>query len=173
VLSEGSAEKMESSGAWKRSVVIYCSVVFAASWSLWIAAERSGDAATQLSFAFVHLDVSQKSVLVMLGNVVPGIVALIIKLLDEERPLSNFLVRPPKSPRLLYVFAVVAPLAVSLTMFLAQENLHLSALAVLRLGDFVRLFFVNILLAPLWEKIGWRGYLLPTLAKQCGLVARP
>jgi membrane protease YdiL (CAAX protease family) len=162
---------MESSGAWKRSAVIYCGLVFVVSWSLWIAAGRSGDATTEVSFLFLHLDLSQKSVLVMLGNVVPGIVAVIMKLLDDERPLRGFLVRlgSPKSPKLLYVFAVVAPLAVNLTMFLAQENLNLSALASLRLGDFVRLFFVNILLAPLWEEIGWRGYLLPTLSKQIGL----
>src|ERR1019366_4961740 len=89
----GSAEKMESSGAWKRSAVIYCGLVFVVSWSLWIAAGRSGDATTEVSFLFLHLDLSQKSVLVMLGNVVPGIVAVIMKLLDDERPLRGFLVR--------------------------------------------------------------------------------
>jgi uncharacterized protein len=162
---------MESSGAGKRSAIIYCALVFMVSWSLWIAASNLGDATTEVSFLFFHLDLSQKSVLVMFGNVVPGIVAVIMKLLDDERPLRSFLVRlwSPKSPKFLYTFAVVAPLAVNLTMFLAQENLKLSALASLGVGDFVRLFFVNILLAPLWEEIGWRGYLLPALSKQAGL----
>ena len=162
---------MESSGAWKRSAIIYCGLVFVVSWSLWIVAGKAGDATTQVSFLFLHLDLSQKSALVMLGNVVPGIVAMIMKLLNDERPLRSFLVRlgPPKSPRLLYVFAVVAPVAVNLTMFLVQEGLTLSAFAGLRFGDFVRLFFVNILFAPLWEEIGWRGYLLPMLSKQIGL----
>jgi membrane protease YdiL (CAAX protease family) len=162
---------METSSAWKRSATIYCGIVFIASWSLWIAAGRSGDATTEVSFLFLHLDISQKSVLIVLGSVVPGIVGLIMKLLDDQRPLRSFLIQlgPPKSPKLLYVFAVFAPLAVNLTMFMAQENLNLSALAGLRLGDFTRLFFVNILLGPLWEEIGWRGYLLPTLSKQIGL----
>lgn len=162
---------MENSGAWKRPAIIYCSLVFVMSWSLWLAAGRSGDAPTEVSFLFLHVDLSPKSVLVMFGNVVPGIVAVIMKLLNDERPLRSFLVRlrPPKSPKFLYVFAVVAPLAVNLAMFLAQENLNLRAFASLSLGDFVRLFSVNILLAPLWEEIGWRGYLLPTLSKEIGL----
>jgi membrane protease YdiL (CAAX protease family) len=105
------------------------------------------------------------------GPVFGGWVTIIMKLLNDERPLRSSLLRfySPKSGRLLFLFAVVAPIAVNLAMFVTQENLSLRALASLRWGDFVRLFLVNILLAPLWEEIGWRGFLLPTLSKKTGL----
>jgi membrane protease YdiL (CAAX protease family) len=163
---------MVNPARWKLSATIYCSLVFVLSWSLWIVAGRSGDSTLELTFLSLHLHLSQESVLVMLGNLAPGFIAVIMRLPQQGRAqVGSFpiQIRPAKSPKLLYVFAVLAPLAINLTMFLTQENLSPSALASLRLGNFIRLFGVNILLAPLWEEIGWRGYLLPMLSKQIGL----
>jgi membrane protease YdiL (CAAX protease family) len=164
-------DAMENSGNRKRSAIIYCCLAFAVSWSLWVAAEKSGETPMTISVLFLHFHFSQKLVLVVLGNVAPGLIAVVMALLNEEKPFRIFLAQfcPTKSLGGLYIFAIFAPLAINLAMFMAQENLRMSAFANLRLGDFVRLFGVNILLAPLWEEIGWRGFLLPTLSKQTGL----
>ena len=166
-----STDAKDNSGGRKQSAIIYCCLVFVMSWSLWFAAEKSGDATMNVNILFLHLQLSQKTVLVIFGNLAPGLIAVVIALLNEEKPFRNFLaqLRPPKISGGLYVFAIFAPLAINLAMFMAQENLSMNAFANLRLGDFVRLFGVNILLAPLWEEIGWRGYLLPTLSKLTGL----
>jgi uncharacterized protein len=159
---------MENPARLKHSAIIYCCLVFIVSWSLWIAAERSGDAPLNFSVLFLHFHFSQETVLVILGNLVPGLIAIVMGLLNEEKPFRNFL-RPPKSPKLLYAVAIFAPLAINLAMFMDQEKLNLSAFARLHLSRFVRLFLANILLAPLWEEMGWRGYLLPALSKRIGL----
>jgi membrane protease YdiL (CAAX protease family) len=159
---------MENLGNGKRSAIIYCCLVFIVSWSLWIAAERPGDVTLNISVLLLDFHISRETVLVILGNLAPGLIAIVMGLLNEEKPFCNFL-RPPKAPKFLYAFAIFAPLAIKLAMLMAQENLSLSAFAGLRLSGFVRLFLANILLAPLWEEIGWRGYLLPTLSTQIGL----
>jgi membrane protease YdiL (CAAX protease family) len=159
---------MENLGSRKHSAIIYCCLVFVVSWSLWIAAGGSSDAPLNFSVLFLDFHFSQETVLVILGNLAPGVIAIVMGLLKKEKPFRNFL-RTPRAPSFLYAFAIFAPLAIRLAMFMVQENLSLSAFARLRLRRFVAWFLVNILLAPLWEEMGWRGYLLPTLSKQLGL----
>ncbi len=126
-----STDATENSGNRNRSAIIYYCLAFLVSWSFWIAAERSGDAPMNVSLLFLHVQLSQKSVLVMFGNLAPGFIAVVMGLLNEEMQFHSFLVqlRPPKSPKLLYAFAIFAPLAINLAMFMAQENLSLNAFA--------------------------------------------
>ena len=130
----------------------------------------ANDGMTSLDILFLHLQLSHKSILIILGNLVPGFVAIGMELLNEDRPFCTLLaqLRIPASSRMLYVIAIFAPLAINLAMFTAQIGLNPNAISGLRLSDFIRLFLLNILLAPLWEEIGWRGFLFPTLSKRTG-----
>ena len=90
---------MENPGRWKHSAIIYCCLVFVISWSLWISAERSGDATLNFSILLLDVHIPRETVLVILGNVAPGLVAIVMGLVNGEKPFRNFL-RPPKAPKL-------------------------------------------------------------------------
>lgn len=153
-------------GGWKYHTVLYCGVVFVVSWSLWYAAGMIDDTTWNISFLFFHLEIPQSSALTVLGNLVPGLVAVIIVLIVGGKECSDYFsqLRIPRCSGLLYSFAVLAPVIVVLLMFLAQEGLKSNTFASLKIADLARLFLVNILLAPLWEELGWRGFLLPAFS---------
>lgn len=100
----------------------------------------------------------------------PGVVALMMAYIDDPVELRDFIrqLRVPKCSWFMYVFAIFAPIAICLLMLIV-ENVSVSIFTHLRLRDFLRLFLINLWFAPLWEEIGWRGYLLPILRKRIGL----
>ncbi|MGA3371408.1 MAG: CPBP family intramembrane glutamic endopeptidase [Terracidiphilus sp.] len=156
---------------WIFPALTYCTLTFAASWWLWTDAGTLDDFEWKLNFLQLHLSLPNMAVLTVAGSLAPGIVALFIGYMSGWREYPNLVsqLRPRMYAGRLFLFSILAPILVVLLTFMAQEGMNLNAVFSLQTVDFVRLFFVNILLAPLWEEYGWRGCLLPLLSKRFGL----
>ncbi len=50
-------------------------------------------------------------------------------------------------------------------MLWAEDGININSLDKTLIVTFSKTFLLNLFLAPLWEEIGWRGYLLPMLSK--------
>ncbi len=91
----------------------------------------------------------------------------------EELSLGNLIhkFRLPKTshPLFCYMFAILAPIAANLLMLLVAEQFDASVILRLHFPSFFRYLATNILLAPLWEELGWRGYFLPMVEARLGL----
>jgi membrane protease YdiL (CAAX protease family) len=102
----------------------------------------------------------------------PGVIALTMTIGVDERSagralLKNFVFL--RFEKRLYFAAFFIPIVINLVVLAAQTGFGVSLLIFSHLKDFLRLFLANILLTPLWEELGWRGFLLPKLSSQMGL----
>lgn len=150
-------------------MILFCFLTFLISWSIWGACSKVGNTEINLNLSSLHVDVSLVSVLVILGNVAPGLIALLFALAQKNTHTILSQLRPPKGQKLLYVFTFFMPIVVTLCMFLFQKDFQFHAFDALNIKIFIRIFLINIFLGPLWEEIAWRGYLLPTLLNRMSL----
>jgi membrane protease YdiL (CAAX protease family) len=106
------------------------------------------------------------SLLTYLGAVMPGLVALTLSIgLVGRVELLNLVKRlnPLRSKPRCYVFAVLIPLA---ALFIGAFFNILdtgSSFALAEPWPWTKWFFTSLFISPLWEELGWRGFLLPRL----------
>ncbi len=155
------------SGTCKRNVIVYCVATLIFSWGLWVVAAKSDGVSIHLTLPHQSIRIPLDAMLMVLGSMVPGFVALGICRTRSSADFRGLVAQllPGNGARLLYLFAIIIPIAVNLVMPFAQAGFGTELIGNLRMVEFGRLFLLNLLLAPLWEEIGWRGYLLPNLLR--------
>jgi len=98
-----------------------------------------------------------------LGNFGPGIAAIVLTYYFEGWPGTSEMLRsfaPSRANLKWYLLAVLSPAAVAALSLWIFDAAQVGGEAIVH---WVRVFLMNLLLAPLWEEIGWRGYLLRNL----------
>jgi uncharacterized protein len=140
------------------------------SWLIWLFASRFRGTFHVEVLGF-SVDVSERALVALLGNIGPGLSAtIVVSLIGGWRRvcqlwggLKNWTLSPMW---LTFVFLLIP----------ALDSLALLAYSVLGgkvagVGSPVRLLLLilfNLPFAPLWEEIGWRGFLLPKLEVKYG-----
>jgi membrane protease YdiL (CAAX protease family) len=145
-------------------------LTFGSSWFIWLLAlglpsEKS--AIALLGDVTIHVSLQASANLI--GTLVPGLVALVLLARRGGRETLGNLWRDLTRWRVqvgYYLLALFLPLLVG---FLAKIGHVLTGGDVTIVGPaFLVLtnFLLNIPQSPLWEEIGWRGYLLPLLQER-------
>jgi len=155
----------------KSSFVLYIALTFLISWGAWYAA-----AATErlhvTGILSLHFKIQVHELIEWIGNFGPGLAALLSVLaLGGRTTFWKFLVRCfGKRPNVLACLqAFLLSLVIPLTAYFYPQNRiqwdwgRAAWFAVLEI-------LVNAGLAPLWEELGWRGYLLPLLLNKARAV---
>jgi membrane protease YdiL (CAAX protease family) len=147
--------------------IAYCFITFAVSWAAWIFAARAGSSLVEFRVFALAVKLTRQGALALLGNIAPGVVAILM-LLASGRGLRPLLVQfsLPRCSKVLYLFAITIPIALNLLMLWAEDGVNTSAFDKTQIVTFSKTFLLNLFLTPLWEEIGWRGYLLPMLSKK-------
>jgi membrane protease YdiL (CAAX protease family) len=156
---------------WLILSTVFCVPVFAISWALWFFVWRSTDVDLHFHLRYQSFDLSRGMTLGFVGNFAPGLVALVLGAVTGWRYFADPLtqLRVPPASKLQVLFSILTPVALVLLTALVQENMDFSAFRDLSLFPLLRLFLLNIPLAPFWEELGWRGCLLPILTGRFGI----
>lgn len=148
-----------------KPVAAFVVIAYTVSWAVWIGLSH-GDRILHGDIFDVHIEVSLNFVLRVLGNIGPGIAAIIVAFSNDGKAEVRHILRrliPRRTDRRWVLFAVVLPLlAIMMAVWWTNPNV-----SVIRnftvLPHWLLVFAVNLPFAPLCEEIGWRGYLLPKL----------
>lgn len=150
-----------------RSEPLFFVFVFTFSWSLWIPVAFTGD---ELS-ALHHLAIG-------IGAAGPSLAGVVCTARDEGRRGVRRLFASLVSWRLpakWYVLCLGAPLAVALAAVALHRlvvgdaaKFHLEMATILLAAPFL---VIGLLIGPLQEELGWRGYALPRLLNRWSSVA--
>ena len=144
------------------------------SWPIWIGANHA-QGAFHINLFGLTADVPHQAMLVLLGNIGPGISATVVVYLLGGWQRVCQLWRGLKKWRLDPAWFMFAFLLVPALDSLGLLVYRCFGGRVAPVGSPIRLLFLivfNLPFAPLWEEIGWRGFLLPKLeARHSGLRA--
>jgi membrane protease YdiL (CAAX protease family) len=147
----------------QQQIVRFVFLAYLLSWSFWICAMHFRNRTIQVSVFSLHATASTSQAFSWMGNLGPGLAGILLVILARNRPeMKEFFhsfVRL-RIPMRALGWAVSVPLVVIGPVFFMQDGrLSLSKTASLYVLETI----LNLPLAPLWEEIGWRGYLLPRL----------
>ncbi len=157
---------MKIARGWHRLAIAYCLLTFVLSWLAWILAADSGDSIVHFRIYLFSLSLTRRNLLALLGNCVPGIVATSLVLLGNKKPLPLLVqIRFPRCSAFLVLFALTVPIGFGFLLLFAEDGVFISTIKLSQFVVFCGTFVLNLFAAPLWEEIGWRGFLLPTLLK--------
>jgi membrane protease YdiL (CAAX protease family) len=147
------------------SIPLFVFGSYLVSWPIWFSAThfRGG---LHIEIHGLTADVPHQAVVVLLGNIGPGLSATVIVFLTGGwQPvcqlwggLKNWRINPAW---LVFVFLLIPALD-----SLALLGYWLFGGTIVGIGSPIRLLLLivfNLPFAPLWEEIGWRGFLLPKL----------
>jgi membrane protease YdiL (CAAX protease family) len=146
-------------------VLTFIVIAYAVSWAIWIGLARiSGTLDVNLSFA--HIRVSVGALARIPGNFGPGIAGLVVTWIYSGRAGLDRLLRRlvPSGINLRWVvFALIGPIVMIMLAVYWTEPTLTSLRDSPIVSHWLLVFVFNLPFAPLFEEIGWRGYLLPTL----------
>lgn len=167
-------ESTEQTATYERTSHQFWFVVwsYGISWALWLIPIGSASAGLTVRVSALSIALPWQVLTLALGNVGPGIAAILLTYyVDDTAGVRRLLRRLVPSHRNMKwcLLAAVLPIALAeINLWVSGAPLSQGAAAI----HWVRVFLMNLLLAPLWEEIGWRGYLLPSLqVKHNGLLS--
>lgn len=153
----------ESEKGQRRTLVLFVALTFLISWSCWFVADRTATVALTFRVRDFSIQIPLEKALDLLGTCVPGFVALFLVMASRDlkgrRDIGCGLTAW-RVPFVYYLGALGIPLLLT----------SLAVLGHLATGGSVRFapahivalnFLISLPQSPLWEEIGWRGYLLP------------
>jgi uncharacterized protein len=144
------------------------------SWSIWACANHFRGA-FHIEIFGLTADVPQGAVFLLLGNIGPGLSATMVAFLSGGWQRVVQLWRGLKDWRLHPAWFVFVLLLIPAVDSLALFAYWCLGGKIVGVGSPIRLLLLivfNLPFAPLWEEIGWRGFLLPKLeATRSGLSA--
>lgn len=145
---------------------LFCALTFGFSWAVWIFVSRVDASSAETVHPFLTTEISVRGILLILGNLVPGIVAIVLSLLlkssETNRLRYQFRLRGCSAD--VYIFAIICPVLIYMVVLWNEGGV--AAVRQLKPIDYIGLMAKNILLVPLWEELGWRGFLYRSLSRQ-------
>jgi uncharacterized protein len=153
-------------------VAVFVLLAYAISWTLWLWAASLSNSSYGffLRMSDFVLRFRAFTALAVLGNFGPGVAAILLSAISGEAKVRA-LVQPLLFWRVnwkWYLFAIGVAVVIP---SLALTVLMLSGVEPVFSGPWyrpLRLLAINLFLGPIWEEIGWRGYLLPRLQASLG-----
>lgn len=157
------------------ALAVFVLVAYVISWALWLWAATLSNS----TFGF-FLQISDfvlrfrlYTVLTVLGNFGPGVAAILLCAISREASVRALL-QPLLFWRVSWKWYLFAVGVAAVIPSLALAVLMLSGVEPVFIGPWyrpLRLLAINLFLGPIWEEMGWRGYLLPRLQTKWGPVA--
>jgi uncharacterized protein len=151
----------------KFSVPLFVVLTFVLSWTCWFLVPRFLHVRLNvLILGHFRYEIMIRTLLSFLGAFIPGLVALTLSTgLGGSAELLNLLKRlnPFRPQPRCYVFAILIPLAALFTGACMNIMDTGTPFALPEPWPWIKYLFTNVALAPLWEELGWRGFLLPRL----------
>jgi membrane protease YdiL (CAAX protease family) len=147
-------------------ILVFILLTYIASWTCWFLSPRVGGVGLYFRMFGVWRGISLATALLLLGNITPGLVALaMLRLTAGKSELIYFLSRlnPLRARPTLYLFALGVPPLILLLAALANLLTGGSNITLPQPWFWVRTLFFNLFAGPLWEELGWRGFLQPHL----------
>jgi membrane protease YdiL (CAAX protease family) len=157
----GDAAGSVSVNRWKWSDVLLFEVLICCiSWVFSIA----GSIAPQIVFTFPSngLSVGSNTALLLAASLVPALALILI-----SRECRAAILRFAASGRV-HLLALAVGFVLPFTSYIGAGHSYPIWDASTG-GSLVRVFFINILLSPLWEEVIWRGYFYPKVGSMFGL----
>jgi len=150
----------------RRLQILFVFLTFSISWACWFNAHQVGNKGLYVQVFGAWRGVSGQTAVVLFGNFAPGLVAIFLclvyqgkkEVLDLFKSLNPF----HTSPKLLLIAILVPTLALlvaaGLNLFSGGSSIQLP-----KISFWFWSVLINLPFVPLWEELGWRGFLLPRL----------
>lgn len=148
----------------KRQVLSFVGLSFLISWSIWLAPTGSTGSGMHLQVAQYSLGIPWAAVTRLLGNIGPGLAAIILVAVEGGRTrIRALLMRlaPWRARPQWYFVAILLPVGITVAAMACLKWPAIYRPDPESLGHWIGVFLANVLFGPLMEEIGWRGYLLP------------
>jgi membrane protease YdiL (CAAX protease family) len=154
-------------------IVAFVVLVFLFSWACWLLAHSLAKQGFYVRIGGSWYGVEFRTLLGLAGNLAPGIVALVLSVVCGGRAELQVIWKRSSQWRIgavWYLFALAFPWVIFFAAVLLTIKPGGGTLKLESPLTWCSLFLVNLPFAPLWEELGWRGYLLPALqATRSGL----
>jgi len=145
------------------SILTFIVLSYLLSWSIWLWPFRP-TGSISLGPKGYSLEIPLTALIILLGNLGPGVAALILITrgfgASGLRGVLKKLV--PRSSKWLIV-ALLIPTALVVIALVCGGRPFREVLSFESSSHWLRVFAFNLPFAPLWEELGWRGYMLPGL----------
>lgn len=173
--SEAPHNMVLSSRRDKIAVPLFVILTYVVSWTLCFFTTHFAHVRLYVLVVGHRAQIMVPTLLIYLGGVVPGLVALAVSFgLGGRGELISLLktLNPLTPQRRCYVLAVLLPLVVLLAGSLLNSLDAGTSFGTPAMWPWVKWLFTSITVVSLWEELGWRGFLLPRLqAKRTGFHA--
>ena len=150
----------------RRQILYFVVLSYLLSWSVWLLPVGSAGLSIYLRHVQFSLNIPWAAVTHLLGNLGPGLAAIILTAKDDGRAGVSTLLRrlmPLRASPQWYLLGILLPIGVVwFALSIQTWPVHYRPSPDSG-AHWLRVFLINSPFGPLWEEIGWRGYLLSKL----------